>query len=812
MKHKDLIQRMTLEEKAAILSGKSVWETREVRRLGIPSIFLSDGPHGLRKQAAAGDHLGLNESLSATCFPTAATIANSWNCSLAGEIGEALGEEAVSMDVDVLLGPGMNIKRSPLCGRNFEYFSEDPYLSGKMAAAYVRGIQKKGVYSCVKHFAVNSQELQRMSMDAVVDDRTFREIYLTGFEIAVKEGNAKSIMSSYNQINGVYANEDSHLLKEILRDEWKFDGFIVTDWGGSNSHVEGVRAGSNLEMPSPGLDSARELIRAVKQKELAEEELDACVDELLDAALTLAGKEKREKQGVDFAEHHRLAKKAALESAVLLKNEKRILPLEAGTKVALIGDFACSPRYQGAGSSMVNPTQVDSMAGLIGAYPLQVVGVSRGYQRNGNADEEKLREAVELAKTADVVIYCFGLNEIAESEGVDREHMRVPENQIALLEAISDVNQHIVGVLSAGSPIEMPWQEKCGAILHGYLNGQAGAGAVLDLLTGKANPSGRLNETYPIRYEDTPAARYYPSREKTSEYREGLYVGYRYYDTAGVKVQFPFGYGLSYTEFSYSDLEVREKEVSFVLTNSGGMDGAEVAQLYIGLPKTEIFRPQKELKGFVKVFLKKGESRKVTIPLDDKAFRYWNTRTNRWEREGGSYRMMVGASVSDIRLEGSLPVKGTTSINPYQKEMLSSYFTGDIRNVSDGEYEALLGRPIPDGKWGGELGVNDAICQMYYAKSRLARCVCRVLENKKKKSELSGKPDLNILFIYNMPFRGIAKMTNGAVSMEMVYGIVDAVNGRFFRGMSKVIGGYFRNRRWNREYEQKLCHEQRVGD
>lgn len=812
MKHKDLIQRMTLEEKAAILSGKSVWETREVRRLGIPSIFLSDGPHGLRKQAAAGDHLGLNESLSATCFPTAATIANSWNCALAGEIGEALGAEAVSMDVDVLLGPGMNIKRSPLCGRNFEYFSEDPYLSGKMAAAYVRGIQKKGVYSCVKHFAVNSQELRRMSMDAVVDDRTFREIYLTGFEIAVKEGNAKSIMSSYNRINGVYANEDAHLLKEILRDEWKFDGFIVTDWGGSNSHVEGVRAGSNLEMPSPGLDSARELIRAVKQKELAEEELDACVDELLDAVLALAGKEKREKQAIDFAEHHRLAKKAALESAVLLKNEKHILPLEAGTKVALIGDFAISPRYQGAGSSMVNPTQVDSMAGLIGEYPLQVVGVSRGYKRNGSTDEEKLREAVELAKTADVVIYCFGLNEITESEGIDREHMRVPENQITLLEALSDVNKHIVGVLSAGSPIEMPWQEKCEAILHGYLNGQAGAGAVWELLTGKANPSGRLNETYPICYENTPAARYYPSREKTSEYREGLYVGYRYYDTAGVKVQFPFGYGLSYTEFAYSDLEVSEKEVSFVLTNTGGMDGAEVAQLYIGLPETEIFRPKKELKGFAKVFLKKGESRKVTIPLDDKAFRYWNTRTNQWEREGGSYQIMVGASVSDIRLEGNLLVKGTTSINPYQKEILSSYFTGDVRNVPDREYETLLGRPIPDGKWGGKLEINDAICQMYYAKSRLARWVYRMLEKKKKKSEMSGKPDLNILFIYNMPFRGIAKMTNGAVSMEMVYGIVDVVNGCFFRGVSKIIGGYFRNRRWNREYEQKLCHEQKESD
>lgn len=812
MKHKDLIQKMTLEEKAAFLSGKTVWETRDIPRLDVPSIFLSDGPHGLRKQAGAGDHLGLNESLNATCFPTAATIANSWNMALGEEIGEALGEEAVSMDVNVLLGPGMNIKRSPLCGRNFEYFSEDPYLSGKMAAAYVRGIQKMGVYACVKHFAVNSQELRRMSMDAVVDERTLREIYLTGFEIAVKEGRAKSIMSSYNQINGVYANEDAHLLKEILRDEWGFDGFIVTDWGGSNSHVEGVRGGSNLEMPSPGLDSARELIRAVEEGELTEEELDACVDELLDAVLTLSGKEKTKDKKFDTEAHHRLAKKAALESAVLLKNEKKLLPLKVGAKVAVIGDFAFSPRYQGAGSSMVNPTQVDSVAGLINAYPLQMVGTARGYQRSGEADDDKLQEAVELAKKADIVIYCFGLNEISESEGVDREHMRVPENQIILLNELYKVNQKIVGVLGAGSAVEMSWSDKCGAILHGYLNGQAGAGAILDLLTGKATPCGKLNETYPIFYENTPAARYYPSKERTSEYREGLYVGYRYYDTAGVRVQFPFGYGLSYTEFAYSDLEIKENGVSFTLTNTGSMDGAEVAQLYVGLPGAEVFRPRKELKGFAKVFLKKGKSRRVTIPFDDKTFRYWNVKTGKWEREAGSYQIMVGSSVVDIRLEGNFSVKGTTTVYPYRKEALPSYYTGAVRTVPDKEYETLLGRPIPDGAWGGKLDVNDAICQMYYAKSALARGVYRILTNKKKKSEQSGKPDLNILFIYNMPFRAIAKMTNGMVSMEMVYGIVDAVNGKFFSGMGKVIRGYFRNRKLNREYEEKLSARGKAGE
>lgn len=803
MKQKELMDQMTLEEKAAILSGRTVWETREVKRLGIPSIFLSDGPHGIRKQAGAGDHLGLNASLEATCFPTAATVANSWNEALGEEIGEALGEEAQALDVQVLLGPGLNIKRSPLCGRNFEYFSEDPYLSGKMAAAYVRGIQKKGVYACLKHFAANSQELRRMSMDSVVDERALREIYLTGFEIAVKEGHAKSIMSSYNRINGVYANEDRHLLKEILRDEWGFDGFVVTDWGGSNDHVKGVEAGSNLEMPAPGLDSAREILRAVENGTLAAETLDQCVDDLLDAVLTL---KKNAAPGSPFDQeaHHRLAKKAAVESAVLLKNEESILPLKSKTETALIGDFVFTPRYQGAGSSMVNPVKVEAMAQIAESCDLQIVGMARGYQRNGGPDEKQFREAIELAKKADVVIYSFGLDELSESEGLDRSHMRIPKNQIHLLEELYQVNQNIVGVLSGGSAVEMPWHVCCKAILHGYLAGQAGAGALLDLLTGRANPSGRLNETYPLCYEDTPAFHYFPSKERTAEYRESIYVGYRYYDTTKTAVQYPFGHGLSYTQFRYSGLDVSEKGITFVVTNTGAMDGAEVAQMYVGLPDTEIFRPEKELKGFSKIFLKKGESREVAIPFDDKTFRYWNEKTGGWETEGGSYRIMVGASVSDIRLTGTVEVTGTTEHIPYEKEELPSYYKGTIRQVEDGEYTRLLGHPIPDGSWKGELERNDAICQMYYAKSRLARRICRYLEARKKKSEEKGKPDLNILFIYNMPFRGIAKMTNGAVSMEMVDGMVQAANGRFFRGMGKIIGGYFRNAGANKRYEKKL--------
>ena len=437
MKHQEMISKMTLEEKAAFLSGKGEWQTWNFNRLGIPSMYCSDGPHGIRKQAGAGDHLGLNPSLPATCFPTAATMANSWDPELGEEIGKALGEEAEVQDVHVVLGPGLNIKRSPLCGRNFEYFSEDPYLAGKMAAGYVRGIQSKGRYACPKHFAVNSQELRRMAMNAVVDERTLREIYLTGFEIAVKEGDAHALMTSYNQVNGTYSNENTHLLKDILRDEWGYDGIVITDWGGSNDHIKGVAAGSDLEMPTPGMDSARQIVKAVREGKLSEAAVDECVDRLLTAVLTLT-KESSEDIGAqkpsdfDKEAHHALARKAASQSAVLLKNNGNILPLKLGTRVALIGDFAFEPRYQGAGSSMVNVTKLDKMADLIHNYGLNVVGMAKGYIRTGETDSVMEKEAVDLAQSADVVLYCFGLDELSESEGVDRTHMRIPQNQISL--------------------------------------------------------------------------------------------------------------------------------------------------------------------------------------------------------------------------------------------------------------------------------------------------------------------------------------------------------------------------------------------
>ena len=807
MKHEEMIKKMTLEEKAAFLSGKGEWQTWDFERLGIPSMYCSDGPHGIRKQAGAGDHLGLNPSLPATCFPTAATMANSWDPALGEEIGRALGEEARVQDVHVVLGPGLNIKRSPLCGRNFEYFSEDPYLAGKMAAGYVRGIQSKGRYACPKHFAVNSQELRRMAMNAVVDERTLREIYLTGFEIAVKEGGAKALMTSYNQVNGTYSNENTHLLKDILREEWGYEGIVITDWGGSNDHVKGVAAGSDLEMPTPGMDSARQIVKAVQENRIPEEDVDACVDRLLDAVLTLTGGQEEKPSEFDKEAHHALAKKAAAQSAVLLKNQEDILPLKPGTHVALIGDFAFEPRYQGAGSSMVNTIKLDKMSELIGGYDLTVVGMARGYKRDGEVDTVLEKEAVDLAQSVDVVLYCFGLDELSESEGVDRTHMRIPQNQITLLETMARVNENIVGILSAGAVVEMPWHTSLKALLHGYLYGQAGAGAMLDIITGKVNPSGRLNETYPVRYEDTPAFKYFPSEERNSEYREALYVGYRYYDTAKVRVLYPFGFGLSYTEFQYRDLTVNPEGAEFTLTNTGNRDGAEVAQLYIGMKDGKVFRPANELKGFQKVFLKAGESRRVHIPFDDKTFRYWNVRTEQWETEGGTYTVMIGASCLDIRLRTETEIEGTTDTYPYYTNRMPSYYSGLIGQVEDQEFQELLGYPIPSGKWNGDLTVNDAICQMYYAKSPAARFVYKKLTQMKKKSEDAGKPDLNILFIYNMPFRAIAKMTGGMVSMEMVEGIVTMVNGHLFRGLGHTIAGFFRNQRQNRKYVKQISRK-----
>ena len=798
----EIIQKLTLEEKAALLQGWSTWTTWDGSKLGIPAIFMADGPHGLRKQAGAGDHLGLNASVPATCFPTAATMANSWDEALGEELGRALGEEAAANDVHMVLGPGLNMKRSPLCGRNFEYFSEDPYLAGKMGAAYIRGIQANGVAACPKHFAINSQELRRMCMDSVVDERTLREIYLTAFEMAVTEGRAKTIMSSYNMVNGTYANENAHLLTEILRGEWGFDGFVVTDWGGDNDHAAGVKAGSNLVMPAPGPDCAIGLVKAVKEGRVSEKELDKRVGELLNVVFSVSEAVSKAPKSFDRDAHHAIARKCAEGSIVLLDNDG-ILPLKKETKTAVIGDFAETPRYQGAGSSQVNPTKLDSLKDALTSAGLNITGYAKGFSRVDPKPQQALiDEAVAAAKGAEVVLLCVGLDEILESEGMDRQHMELSEGQQALIDGVCAVNRNVVLVLSGGAPFVMPERAKYRAAIHGYLGGQAGAGAMADALLGKVNPSGKLNETWPEKLSDNPSYPYFPSPERTAEYREGLYIGYRYYDTAGVPVRFPFGYGLSYTTFAYSDISASQNAVTFTVTNTGAVDGAEVAQVYVSCKDGKVFRPSKELKGFAKVFLKAGESKTVTVALDDKAFRYFNVKSDRWEIEPANYNICVGSNVSDVELIQTIWVEGTEAPLPY--ESLPAYESGKISAVSDSEFAKLLGRPIPDGHWSGELNKNDAICQLYYAKCGIARLAYKVLTGLKNRSEAKGKPDLNILFIYNMPFRAMGKMAGGMVSEKMVDDIVFLVNGHFFRGLGRVIRDFFRNRRDSQAFMKQL--------
>ena len=797
-----LLKNLTLEEKCALLSGAETFKTRGMPKHGIPQIWLSDGPHGLRKQAGESDHLGLNPSVPATCFPTASAVANSWDAALGEEVGAALGEEAAAQEVSVLLGPGLNMKRNPLCGRSFEYFSEDPYLAGKLAAGYIRGIQSKGVAACPKHFAVNSQETRRMASDSVVDERTLREIYLTGFEIAVKEGHPRSIMSSYNLVNGTYANENKHLLMDILRGEWGFDGAVITDWGGSNDHALGVKNGSTLEMPAPGGDSVRELLAAVESGKIAESDIDARLSELLPLVFDTKVALDAAPREFDAAAHHALARRAAEESLVLLKNEGALLPLAADTKVAVIGDFAQNPRYQGAGSSMVNSTQVDVLLDKLIDSAVNVIGYQQGFDRHGKPDAALQKSACELAAQANTVILCMGLDEIAESEGLDRSNLRLAQNQVDLLQAVKAVNPKIVVVLYSGSVVETPWLDNCQALLYAALGGQTGAGAVADALTGKVNPCGKLAETWPLTYADVPSAADFATRRKTVEYREGLYIGYRYFTTAKKAVRFPFGYGMSYTTFAYSDMAADEQGVSLTVTNTGSVAGTEIVQLYISKKDGQIFRPVKELKGFARVTLAPGEKQRITITLDDKAFRFWNVKADRWEIEGGEYELFVGASVEDIRLCEKISVQGTATVHPYEDVDLSCYYKGDVLSVSDADFEKLLGHPIPDGKT--KIDRNLTLGELNHSRSPLGWLVWLVLTILLDVSYKRGKPDLNILFQYNMPLRALAKMTNGAISMGMVDGIVMELQGFWIIGLVRVIYEAIKNVVLNAQMEKHL--------
>lgn len=801
------IGRLGLLEKAALLSGGGAWKSRALPRRGLPALFFSDGPHGIRKQEGVGDHLGLNASLPATCFPTAATVANSWDTALAEEVGEALGSEARSQGVDILLGPGLNIKRSPLCGRNFEYFSEDPYLSGKLAAAYVRGIQRGGALACVKHYAVNSQEFRRMTLNAEVDERALREIYLTGFEIAVKEGKPGALMTSYNQVNGLQSNENPQLMLEILRKEWGYDGMVVTDWGGSDDHIRGIQCRTTIEMPDPGLHAAREVMHAVERGELREAEIDACLSDYFRTLRRVAVQAKKAKP-VDPLRQHALARRAARESAVLLKNDG-ILPLTGEETVALIGDFARVPRYQGAGSSLVNSRRVETLRGqLTQRLGQKLLGTVSGYARHGNdtkrQEARRLRKALRLARRADCVIFCGGLDEMAETEGLDRKTLALPTAQRRALRALAAVNPNIVLVLSAGSVVDLAPAATARAILHGYLGGEAGAGAMAELLYGDANPSGKLAESYPLALSDTPAYPYRKLRGNCAEYRESIYVGYRYYDKAKVPLRYPFGFGLSYTRFAYEDLRLSEAGVRFRLRNTGSRAGAEIAELYICAAESETFRPEKELKGFAKVFLKAGEEKEVFIPFDDKSFRVFDSVSNRFLEESGRYRILIGASAADIRLNGELVRAGEKLGRPDEKKRLSHYFSGAAQQIGRAEFERLLGRKLERHPIAGELLRGDALHELRRSRGLLARLLYRQLRRALNRSAARREPDLNLIFAYHMPFRAFSKFGSGKISPGMTEGLLMMLNGHLFGGFRKFVIESIKNRRENRRNEKAL--------
>ena len=797
MKHADTIGRMTLEQKCALLSGETAFDTRAYPELGIPSLSFSDGPHGLRHQSEGANHLGIGGSDPATCFPTAVTIAQSWDPQLAQRVGAALAEEAATMGVNVMLGPGLCIKRSPLCGRNFEYFSEDPLVSGKMAAGYVRGMQERGLAACPKHFAVNSQETRRQASDSVLDERTLREIYLAGFETVVREAHPKSIMSSYNLVNGTYANENHHLLQEILRDEWGFDGAVVTDWGGSNDHVAGVREGSAFEMPNPDISSARELAEAVRAGKLSEAAVDACVDDALELILTTDAAKRAYPAEFDAAGHHKLAREAAEEGMVLLKNEpgaagtklanSPLLPLAAGTSVALVGDFAQTPRYQGAGSSLVNATQVETLLDAMKASAdVKLVGFEPGFQRGGDADETLAAAVVDLAGKADVVVCCLGLDESKETEGADRMDMKLAQNQIDLLARVAQVNPNVVVVLSAGSCVETGWAKDARALLYLGLSGQAGGSATLAALTGAVNPCGKLAETWPVRLEDTPTYGNFPSEARAALYREGLYVGYRYYQTAGVPVAFPFGYGLSYTSFAYGQARAAAdgNSVTVRVSNEGQVCGTEVVQVYVHKPNAQVFRPAQVLAGFARVTLEPGEAQDVTVQLDPHAFMYFNVRTSSWEREAGTYNIGVGASCEDIRATAAVELAGTGAPDPYAGLSLDAYRTGKVAKVSDAEFSALLGHALP----AESKTIDQSSCfrDMGHSRSPSLWAVSQVLKAMDAKARRAGKPNINVLFIYNMPLRALGKMVPG-LGMNFVNAVVREARGWGLAGIIPAL-------------------------
>ncbi|MGG1516611.1 glycoside hydrolase family 3 C-terminal domain-containing protein [Paenibacillus oryzisoli] len=751
---KGIIAEMTLEEKAGLCSGLDFWHTKGIERLGIPSMMMTDGPHGLRKQRASADHLGLFDSVPSTCFPSAAGLATSWDRELLRKVGVALGEECQAEEVGVLLGPGANIKRSPLCGRNFEYFSEDPLLSSEMAAAHIQGVQSQGVGTSLKHFAANNQEHRRMSTNAVVDERTLREIYLASFEGAVKQGQPWTVMCAYNKLNGEFCAENERLLTDILKEEWGHEGFVVSDWGAVNERADGLGAGLELEMPSSAGAGDQKIVEAVRSGRLSEEKLDAAVERLLHVIFQAVDQRK---QGAtyDVEAHHQLAREVARESMVLLKNENNLLPLAKEGRIAIVGGLARQPRYQGGGSSHIKPTKLDDMVEELSksAGNQAMITYAQGYTLDSDGtDEALIDEAAHAARESDVTVIFAGLPEAYESEGFDRTHMRIPDNQIKVIEAVTAVQSRVVVVLSNGAPIEMPWLSSVSGVLEAYLGGQAMGGAIADLLFGDANPCGKLAETFPVQLSDNPSYLYFPGDGDTVTYNEGIYVGYRYYDTKKLPPLFPFGHGLSYTQFEYSDIMVDrtsiqdsdEMIVSVTVKNSGTRAGKEIVQLYVRDVASSVSRPDKELKGFVKVSLEPGEEKQVTFTLDNRAFAYYHVRRQDWVVETGEFQILIGQSAADIVLKETVHVTSSVVIQP---TFTRNSTVGDVLEHS--ELAPVIMELVKHSPFGNSPADGEA-------------------------DGLSS--EMMAAFLKYLPLRGLAAFSGGALTEEMLDAAVHKLN------------------------------------
>ena len=775
---KKVISRMTREEKIAYCTGADFWHTKAMDQYGVPAIKMSDGPHGVRCQEDGADMLGINRSLPATCFPTAVTACSTWNRDLYGAEGEAIGKEGLFHGVSLILGPGCNIKRNPLGGRNFEYLSEDPYLAGKMAAAFIRGQQSTGASSCAKHFAVNSQEYKRQNGDSQVDERTLREIYLTPFEIAVKEGGADTVMCSYNKINGVHASDSRELLTDILRTEWGFDGMVVTDWGAMNDRIAAMEAGCDLNMPGGNKYMEKDLAEAVRSGRLDETYIDACVERIL---RLVDAKQNADTPAVDFDAHHQLALKIARQGAVLLKNEDSLLPLSADD-IALIGHMAGELRYQGSGSSHINPTRLVQLTDVLPHVPYFPCCDGKGA-----VTEESLAQAAVLAGQKKIAVVVAGLPDIYESEAFDREHMGLPEGHNRMIEAVAAANPNTVVVLLGGAAMELPWADKVKAILYMGLPGQAGGQAMADLLTGTANPSGKLTESWPISYDDVISKDTFA--QKNTEYREGIYVGYRCYDKAGKAVRYPFGHGLSYTRFAYSELTVSGRTVTLNVTNAGTVSGAEVVQLYIAPPQNGPHRPEKELKGFARVELAPGERKTVSFELDDRTYAVW---TGKWTVPAGTYGILVGSSSRDIRLQAEMAVEGEALTAPAWQQ--GSWYETLNGNPTRKEWEQLMGHPVPvvPEPTKGSFTM-DSTCMEMKNGSLIMKIQYKVTENIVAKS-FGGKKDLSdpayrmmLTCATDCPMRSVVISSGGTMNDSLAKGLLHMANGRYIKGLAAML-------------------------